>query len=287
MQATADNKIEFSSLTELGAYVQEASKTSYCHKYKYSKTRQTERSWDWNLGLAGAIKILTAGGSWAEGAERMRRGVIEARAKARQILVPAIENDVAGFAPDVPAFLAGDPESMLAMGDEEMQAAEVIRLGVHVGKPYDFSADCAFNRGIAIMSAVDALESAGKRVELWAVWRNQSALSIAYVDVLIKAADQDWSPAAAAFAIAHPAFSRRVAFAAAELRAHQLETSGQKKAASHWLGVLLGEYGIQAKRAEKGFDLYFPRPKGEADWGTIDSSLAAVAKILKAGPDQD
>lgn len=94
------------------------------------------------------------------------------------------EHDVAGFLPDIPELLAGSPTNMLNLGDDGsfgVASKPVVRIGINTGLACNcgaygclanpVSCEICANRGAAIISMVNYLESKNQRCEVWALFR--------------------------------------------------------------------------------------------------------------------
>lgn len=129
-------------------------------------------------------------------------------------LRPGLQRGVVGFLPNVPAYLAGVPDNMYTRVPAK-NAKRYVRVGVHLHSQCDVSAKERENYGAALLSAITALSLQGVAVELLAVDalsnRNGNAHS-SWTEIMVKRADQDWSPAQAAFIIGEPSFARRFGF---------------------------------------------------------------------------
>ncbi len=160
-----------------------------------------------------AIALAADGGYWADGADRMVQGVADAAALRENYAQPMIHNDVAGFSPDVPAYLAGIPDCMLAYEPGDMTTAATPTVTIGVGTcSYNVNTQSIENRGIAILSLIDALESIGYRVQLDYVGDNIAGEegTLKRIRVILKKAGDHWNPGSVAFALCHPAMLRRL-----------------------------------------------------------------------------
>ena len=105
---------------------------------------------------------------WAEGTQKLLSSV---DAIANQIgdIAETISNhmlyDVAGELPDVGAYCAGVAEHMISWPMDHA-SKPVVKLAIGVSKPFFVSAEQSANWGAAVIALVDALELAGRDVEL-------------------------------------------------------------------------------------------------------------------------
>jgi hypothetical protein len=175
-----------------------------------------------------------------------------------------------GYRPNVPAYLAGEPNCMYrqAMLPER---STVLSLGVHIGRTWKVSEENAANRGSTVLSIVDALQHAGTNVELWACWRNHTATGrhAVYIDILIKDSDMAWDRDSMALALVDTSIQRRLCW----MLCHEFE---------HAKPVADDNYGggIVAKHDE--FDLWVPYQLSRKvdDWNPANRAETARS-ILK------
>jgi hypothetical protein len=123
-----------------------------------------------------------------------------------------------GSYPDISAFLSGDPECMVAMQPESVQAPRFLRLRVGIATAHTVSATEMFAFGKRILSLVDSLESSGYRVALEvgvAVSKTLTSPIVSTV-VLIKDYQEPLDEGQVCFALGHPAFLRIIFFGLAD-----------------------------------------------------------------------
>jgi hypothetical protein len=206
------NRADFDSVADLVKWIEATPATDRSGE----SSRSTGRGFKWDLDceFEGAVRH-GKGERWAEGVDAMIKGTAQASGLRTQAQVPVIGMDVAGFAPDVPTYLAGVPDHMMSVTDlAEANAPKPIVSVCLTGFSCACSSTAMVNRGVAFMSLVDALESDGYRCEVYFAAAPGAAST--EVRVRVKSADAHWTPASAAFALAHPGFFRRLWFAAIE-----------------------------------------------------------------------
>lgn len=122
---------------------------------------------------------------------------------------PRIVRGVAGFAPCVPAALAGRPDSMYARRRRPAQAP-VIDIYFDASYNCDVSADTMIEIGSYMLAAVRDIESRGIRVNLHIViFSEDSRGNVAGLVTRVKSAGDSFSLAAVSYALCHPSFLRR------------------------------------------------------------------------------
>jgi hypothetical protein len=163
---------------------------------------------DWGTALA----IARSG--WPEGRAYLRKAcAVMPKASMRERI---INWDLAGAYPDAARAAAGAPDCMI----DETSCAEKptmsIRVVVSIATPWTTQLFEFVNRGAAILSAVEAAEAAGHRVEVVA---EETAIGInegISLSVLLKAAGQPADRDSLAFFLIHPSSLRRIFFALLE-----------------------------------------------------------------------
>ncbi len=184
-------------------------------------------SWDNDTGFAGAVHAAEHG--WPEGLARITKMAASIDV-CNKVHKPEVYFDVVGEGGwDMGAVMAGLPEVAIAQRDSELQIdspnGPVVKIGVNLCASAGITADVITARGAAMAALVDALETAGKRVELWLLCsfarecgRNGDGTYTGYGDkliyeIVIKQAHESLSLDKLAFMLAHPAMFRRIIFA--------------------------------------------------------------------------
>lgn len=132
-------------------------------------SREGDSSFCGTKSWAEAVSIATYG--WKEGRD-MAAAQLDAIWESGCVEIcqaPSEELDVSGYAPDVEAYIQGDPFCMLDDGDE-VGGAPVIRLIVNVVASCGVSAEHIANRAAALAALVDVVESTGSSCEIWSMW---------------------------------------------------------------------------------------------------------------------
>lgn len=230
------------------------------------RSRGASRGHDWDMGASWKDAVTMAEGGWAEGWESVTRmGAKLARQVTDVIVVPTVEYDVSGDYVDVGAFLAGEPECMgnFVMQEVERPVCHIVLNGIFSG---GLSGDTMARRGAACLALVDALERSGRRCEvtLSVITGPGDPLE---ARVTLKRPDDTLNPGLLAFALCHPASSRRIGFS-------WLETLSASLREKHGIGR---SYGAVVETDDQG-DVYFGGLLyGEPQW---NSDAAAEAWVL-------
>ena len=259
------DQIKFYSISELGEHVEQLEATDGFRRGKSSNAGGIDPTFYGPLSLKKAASLASAGGEWREGADKMPSvHVPHETLDGRPLPVQQFESDIVGFAPSVPAYLSGVPDSMLDFVDTD-SADKILRVAVHVGRSSTVTPAQIFNRGAAILAVLDQLAKDGYAVELWAIWRNNDARTGVSVETRVKASDELWSPESAAFALAHVGFQRRLCWRAAE--SLQGPNNGGK--------ITNGGYGAGDKANFSDYDLSykFVTPQIAGKLNNIDAAV--------------
>lgn len=177
--------------------------------------------WDffWTESFADAIRLHERG--WREGTAKVakhREGFAAFIAAAKQAKSRQHSWDVTGDYVDVGRYLTGEPECWgceVESGEQASDRVVSIRINNCVSGAVDAEVICA--RGLAVLVAVDLLESCGIRCEVVIGTAGSSGGRRVESNVIVKRAGEQCDPDAIAFTVAHPAFLRRFGFRFMEL----------------------------------------------------------------------
>lgn len=207
----------FDNIASFAAYADETSQGFNGGSYGIASSRRNPTSeWFGKCSYEQAQELSRSG--WSEGAQKVDdlmdkvddhiRAVIP---MTRSRLVPAM----VGARVNVPAFLAGHPKQYIHQIKAD-GSTRTVRIAMLLSASSSVEADTMIRRGVAVAAVVRALEARRVRCEVIGSFDNtgmdwaQPRLKIA---VCIKKAADKLDPGAVAFALAHPAFYRRLGFA--------------------------------------------------------------------------
>jgi len=114
--------------------------------------------------FADAMKLARYG--WPEGTAKIRQGLDIAKHLTDSKPIRVLENAIVGFVPSVPDFLIGNPESMLAFSEVNSPVLPILKIEANLTVAGMVKHNTIVNRGIALVSMIDALETAGYQIEL-------------------------------------------------------------------------------------------------------------------------
>jgi hypothetical protein len=176
--------------------------------WRETKGRMSARpdvgGWYGTADYAASLILLREG--WTEGRERFVSGL-------SSLAPPTIKTmqrrlDVAGAYPIAAMAAAGAMDCMVDLGETIIQRPNLkMVVGVSAGGGID--AKCITNRGIAIASLIDAIETSGTRLELIAERRATSGRWDLRHSITVKELDQPLELDRLAYVLAHPSMLRR------------------------------------------------------------------------------
>ena len=162
---------------------------------------------------------------WPEGVERVakrREGLSAFLDAAKAAKASEFAWEVVGDFVDTGRYLSGEPECFGSTWDAgEQQSARVasIRLNTCVSASVDAKVIAA--RGVAVLVAVDLLESCGIRCEVIVSQGTKTHDLLLDSNIVVKRPNEVVDPDRFAFVVAHPAFFRRFGFRFMELNGHR------------------------------------------------------------------
>ena len=140
-----------------------------------------------------------ASNGWPQGLNAVKEVIANTSTTMGRSL--GLQYDVAGFAPDIAAYCAGDPCHMMQKGDVFSATTRVITLKVNGCFNAGVQQETVVNRGVAIMGIVDYLEANDVRVELTYCSGNKSKGARFDYEVIIKRAEDPLDRDRAIFAL--------------------------------------------------------------------------------------
>lgn len=167
--------------------------------------RAEARPFNGNCTLDDAVRMARFG--WAEGRENLSHAIAVARPE--RITAASVTRDVAGDYPLIPAAVAGDPMNMMTRRRSHVAATPVVRIDYNGTVHGGIDAKCIVNRGAALLSIVDAMESRGYSCELRIIFKVRGDDQRLRVAITYKQAGEPLDIDRAAFALIHPATLRR------------------------------------------------------------------------------
>lgn len=188
------------------------------------------------------LKLVRNG--WHEG-RSMVRAISDRLNVVGRVPKPEIAYDVTGDTWDIGRLVNGEPECAMHFEDSEDEftlGPKVLRMGINVGVSAGIDENIMRHRGAAILALIEALEYAGKRIEIWTIcgdrtdgpWKSFNNPPMD-VRVRLKKSEELMQDDMLIFSIVHPAYSRRLN-----------------------LGLVENYMPGDPPGVEKEYDLYFP-----------------------------
>jgi hypothetical protein len=124
--------------------------------------------------------------------------------------------DIAGGYPDPARAATGAPDCMIDDGPCEPRPTQAVRIIASIATPWTTPLQEFANRGAAILSAAEAAEAQGSRVEILVEETSADHHLGLSASILLKAAGNPADRDSLAFFLIHPASLRRIFFALME-----------------------------------------------------------------------
>lgn len=242
----------------------------------HSSTADRGHRWDLGADFDTTLQMAQEGGHWEEGARDLARVDVDQMAHGlAEVIEPAMIHAAQGGAVDVGEYLSGSPECWLAL-EEVSHARPVVRVGVCAVPCANMPAVAVMNRGRAILAIVEALELQGYSVELTAMFIAKGSHAPDYVAAtIVKQAGEPWTPEPVAFALAHPAFTRRLGFRALE---SDQDCNGHAASGGYGRGDI-------ARKKLADYDLFYPYADDPNNWQ--DGNALDTAKRIASEQQPD
>tara|TARA_R110000851_G_scaffold276686_1_gene429729 strand:+ start:250 stop:1077 length:828 start_codon:yes stop_codon:yes gene_type:complete len=250
------------------------------HRNAKAGASSTHNGADWApQTLKEAEVIANNGGADFDTADKMMAvKTLTDAAMTDALYLPNWTPSVAGFLPSVPAYCAGEPLSMFDQSESVLETAKVLKIAVVCIPCSEVTATAMLNRGAAILGAIDALERDGNiRVELVGMFPSYSVgAKNCLMEMTLKNAGDDWNPASVAFAIANPAFGRRIGF-------RWLES---KQAYAGNVERCYGHGSTKNNKAPIECDIYLPYLEQDAGYTTPNLAVESISNTFSNQLDQ-
>jgi hypothetical protein len=212
-------KFTFESLE---AFIAEASKPANAGYSGGAAHREGDAKWAGTKNFAEAVQLARFG--WADGRSNFVEAIASAAPTTAKVADYAL--DVAGAYPVAALAAAGDLFCMVNTAPVSDRVRPIIRLALNRCASAVYSAKEFTNYGAAVASYIDALETAGYRVEIDAAMVCLDANNDKYyAGVIVKQAHEPMEIDRMAFCLTHPAYLRRLHFGVCQNRPDDREQS--------------------------------------------------------------
>lgn len=262
------------------AYVTACETRPPCPGASRSSHEQGRGDWHGTDTWGEALKLARDG--YKEGTERVRN--IARRLETRiihRIVREDVRYDVEGMGFDIARYLDGEPEHWVQPEESTfaVEGQRHVKIEVSVSVSCGIGTETIARRGAAIAAAVELLEFAGTRVELWTVDAGSGRTANGEANFIartrVKAYDQPLDMSRVAFALVNAANTRRLHFALQESTRHEI-------CVGKGIGTHAGAYGYPTD-APKHDDtsVYLPAMVyGDPRWASEDSAEAWILSML-------
>lgn len=272
----AEHTVKFADLFD---YIEaaESGETDCSAGERHSRTLSAADYWDLEAGFDGALDLARRG--WAEGRTRIEemshRFVEQVEGAHREAFEqPVFTRSLVGSGVNVGRYIAGVPDAMTTRKRVEMEAP-VVDVLCNVSASGGISADPYTIRGAAVAALVDLLELSGRRVRVTTVLHTTSDEGKYTCYVTVKHPGDPLQVDALAFALAHPAYMRRLGFSL-------MEQAPKKVRYAVHIGDGGPGYGIPAD-VESSADLYMPSLLYDAHWREEDATEWVEQQLVNMG----
>ncbi len=242
-----------------------------------SSNRDPDNKWSGGASWEESLELARYG--WDAGTKQFVQGMAINPPTAAGV-APSRRIGVAGHSPHIPNAIVGAPNSMVARGEDHKGGRPIARFLVGMTFSSGVKPQFITNRGIAICSAIDELESNGVSCELEVHCATQGyGGGNVETRVMLKHAGEPLNVARMAYVLAHAGFLRRSIF-----RAWEILPVWEN-------GILDGSYGRPGDVKAEDSQLFFPGGRlhgGTSDgYSTIESASEKVAKIVNEGLERE
>jgi hypothetical protein len=226
-----------------------------------------DESWFGTKTFDEAVTMAVSTG-WPEGRKLLTDSF--ARVSPRPTYYPTIEFSVAGGYPIVPVYCSGDPSCMAVdPGADHRTSKPIVRIDYNHWISAYVTVNDMMLRGAAVLSLASRLEAQGISTELRIIGNTRSGSKTWRYSIVYKKAGEYLDIDRAAFAIAHPASMRRLAFALLE-QTKELESD------------LKGWYGIPVhdRNDTNPNTIFVPGSKGSETPESANLAVEVAAESL-------
>lgn len=255
------NQAEFDSMTEFLGWIEK--NPNFDDKNASKSSRRFDDRWA-GASWGGALDLVRNG--WHAGTADISAKLDEIKHRSEMMQV-GYQWDVTGDTFDVGTMLAGEPEHWLSPDVEPVK--RIYRIGVNVGVSVSVSPKQIMNKGAAVVALIDKLQedpSAIVELDIVCMLRYGKGREFC-LHMGASPLDMD----GIAFAVAHPAFLRRLLFA-------YIEIENNRK--------YCGSYGMPSDiKKPDAYDLYIPcnyTGDGMSEFDTTAGAAAWVKRKVEA-----
>jgi hypothetical protein len=244
---------------------------------RQSRENTASESWDYGTGFDESISIARTG--WEYGRKRIEELAYKFRDDVLRgnddtFMAPKFTRSFVGGSVNVGRYVAGMPDAMIARKRIEIESP-VINIMCNVSASAVIGSETYFIRGAALAALIDLLELSGRRVRLTTVFCTSSKNDSAGIYITVKRPGDPLQMDAVAFALAHPAYMRRLGFSI-------LEQFDYKVRESIGIGDAGHRYG-KPTDVEFDGDVYMPKISSGEHWSNERAEKWVREHLLRIG----
>lgn len=199
---------KFDSLTAFSSWLDNNPVNGLFAEHQKESSKDGDKKFTLTESWDDAQNLLQYG--WHEGAKRVN--AVMASGKGKNIMAAKLYNSVAGFAPNVPAYLCGAPAAMINRKQIKTRS-RVVTIVYNQCLSGSIDAKEMEDAAATLFNIVVGLEASGVRVELWTACIDEVGNERANCAVRIKSASQPFNLIKMVYPCVHPSFFRRHVFA--------------------------------------------------------------------------
>jgi hypothetical protein len=204
----------FASIQALTAFAEKTVKANLGGFGSAGLTHSPSRAWDYNTGWHGTLKLAREG--WSDGAARVAKlaDKLADKVTGEQANSRLEYRDDGGPIVDISRYLEGEPEHFMEFAPEP--ARKPVTLVINLCCSGMIEAEHLERRGAVVLAAAQILAARGYVVEIKAAVSSGEPGDYCQTLCQIHAPGTALDADAIAFALAHPAFYRRLVFSCEE-----------------------------------------------------------------------
>ena len=191
-------------------------------------SRDESAGWTGSASIEAAVALAETG--WRDKAKNLARRSAALMAQVgRHLQTVDPCYDIAGASIEMGRYNSGRPDCWIDWTPvvTDTPGNHIIRIVFNASVSGDMSLECIEARGAAVVALVEALELAGKRVELEVVRSGMAGGKRLVCGVVVKSPDQPYDADRLTFALCHPSMLRRLLFSVGEsMTPDELKTLG-------------------------------------------------------------
>lgn len=213
VQKHAGNKncdlVQFDSISEFYDFISTAPENHVFQDHYWLSSKMNGYSFTKTESFEDAVDLLFNG--WDDGAKRLTQQLKSVEKAIAPVSKPRPKAGVVGYQAIVPAYLNGDPNSMMGTVRKPVKQP-VVNVTKMIAYGSGVSADTVIAESLKAMQIVKKLENQGQRVNLFIMRSGSAHGKQIACRVKIKGANERLNVSKAAFPMCHPSMQRRLMF---------------------------------------------------------------------------